>query len=100
MLHAASAPSTPLALMTLMATWPAYAAGGGADLARPSTAAVEQAAPAVKSAVQAAPNVLQSANIDQAINSIVDAVKVGSMQGILASCGRLPHLPISPSNSC
>ena len=63
--------------MTLMATWPAYAAGGGADLARPSTAAVEQAAPAIKSAVQAAPNVLQSGNIDQAINSVVDAVKVG-----------------------
>lgn len=87
--HAASAPSAPVALMTLMATWPAYAAGGGADLARPSTAAVEQAAPAIKSAVQAAPNVLQSGNIDQAINSVVDAVKAagGGVKSLAAAAG-------------
>ena len=50
-----------------MAALPAQAAGSGAELARPS---------AVQSAVKSAPSILEPSSVDQAVNSVVDAVKV------------------------
>ena len=101
MLHAAAAPIAPATLMTLMTTLPAHAAGAGAELARPSSEALDtarSAAPAVKSAVQSAPNVLQSANIDQAVNTVVDVVKV--RQGVLHDqCGLLLLCPVQHNMS-
>ena len=49
-----------------MAALPAQAAGSGAELARP----------AVQSAVKSAPSVLEASSVDQAVNSVVDVVKV------------------------
>ena len=53
-----------------MAALPAQAAGAGAELARPS------AVQSVQSAVKSAPSVLEPTSVDQAVNSVVDAVKV------------------------
>ena len=68
-----AAPAVPAALLSLVAALPANAAGAGAELARPSTAAVQST---VQSTVQSVPKLLESSTIDQAVNSVVDAVKV------------------------
>lgn len=60
----------PAALLSVMAAFPAQAAGSGAELARPS--AVES----VQSAVKSAPSILEASSVDQAVNSVVDVVKV------------------------
>jgi len=68
-LSATAAPVVPAALVSLVAAMPAHAAGAGAEIARPSTAAVQ-------SAVQKVPSLLESTSVDQAVNSVVDVVKV------------------------
>lgn len=64
-----AAPAVPAALVSLVAAMPAHAAGAGAEIARPSTSAVQ-------SAIERAPTLLESTSIDQAVNSVVDVVKV------------------------
>lgn len=61
---------SPAVLASVMAALPAQAAGSGAELARPST--VE----AVQSAVNSVPSILEPSTVDQAVNSVVDVVKV------------------------
>ena len=68
----AVAPVVPATVVSLVAALPANAVGSGAELARPSTAA------SVQSAVKSAPSVLESNSVDQAVNSVVDVVKVTS----------------------
>lgn len=75
---AASAQAVPAAFVSLVAAMPAHAAGAGAELVRPSTSAVQ-------SAVEKAPTFLESASIDQAVNSVVDVVKVVAKQKVFAS---------------
>jgi len=74
---AASAPPVPAAFVSLVAAMPAHAAGAGAELVRPSTSAVQ-------SAVEKAPTFLESTSIDQAVNSVVDVVKVVAKQKVFA----------------
>ena len=57
-------------LSSLLAANPAYAAGSGTEIAQPSTAA------SVQVAVKSVPSVLESSSVDQAVNSVVDVVKV------------------------
>ena len=66
----AVAPVIPATVLSLIAALPANAVGSGAELARPSTTA------SVEAAVKSAPSVLQSSSVDQAVNSVVDVVKV------------------------
>jgi len=80
---AASAPAVPAAFMSLVAAMPAHAAGAGAELVRPSTSAVQ-------SAVEKTPTLLESTSIDQAVNSVVDVVKVvASKVSALPQCTRM-----------
>ena len=60
----------PAVLLSMMAALPAQAAGSGAELARPLTAE------SVKSAVNSVPSILEPSTVDQAVNSVVDVVKV------------------------
>lgn len=65
-----AAPLAPAAILSFLAALPAQAAGSGAELARPS------AVQSVQSAVKSAPSLLEPTSIDQAVNSVVDVVKV------------------------
>lgn len=60
----------PTVLASVMAALPAQAAGAGAELARPSTA------DSVQSVVNSVPSLLEPSTVDQAVNSVVDVVKV------------------------
>lgn len=63
-----------------MAALPAHAAGSGAELARPTVDAVQ-------SAVKSVPSILEPTTVDQAVNSVVDAVKVtADVSCMHASC--------------
>lgn len=80
--NGAAAPAVPAALVSLVAAMPAHAAGAGAEIARPSTSAVQ-------STIEKAPTLLESTSIDQAVNSVVDVVKAGggAVKSLAAAAG-------------